>query len=106
MNKIDQNFFKKFTNYSKLWGGGGWKVNRLKIYNDFISAVDDFYDKWDPRTTTSIKEKCEPQEGRCWKINLIESYSLRIFWSAHLRKYGIYYVWLIQWVLTNIRISF
>ena len=38
---------------------GGRKVNRLKSsYDDVISAVDDFFDQWDPSIVTLMEEVC------------------------------------------------
>ena len=28
-----------------------------------IFAIDDFFDQWDPSTTTLVKEVCGPQRG-------------------------------------------
>ena len=30
------------------------------LYDDIISAVDDFFDQWDLSTATPMKEECEP----------------------------------------------
>ena len=54
----------------------------LKSSYDLISAVDTFY-QWDPSTTTPIKEVYGLQVGLCWKINLIWSHSMGVFWSAY-----------------------
>ena len=39
--------------------------------------------QWDPSTAILVEEVCGPQIGLCWKLNLIWSHSMRIFWSAY-----------------------
>ncbi len=34
-------------------------------YEEIISAVDDFFDQWDPNTVTLMQEVCEPQGKVC-----------------------------------------
>ena len=49
--------------------GEGWKVHKMKSsFDNHITAIDDFFDQWDPSTVTSIEEVCGPQGGLCWKI--------------------------------------
>ena len=45
----------------KLTYKGGLKSS----YDEVISAVDDFFDQWDPRTMTPIEEVCGLQGVRC-----------------------------------------
>ena len=52
-------------------------------YADIISAIDDFFDKWDPSTVTLIKEMCGLHGGLCLKINLIQSHSMIVSYSAY-----------------------
>ena len=41
----------------------GWKGKGMKIlYDDIISTVDDFFEKWDPSTATLIEKMCRPQK--------------------------------------------
>ena len=40
--------------------------------DDFISAVDYFFDQEESKFCLSLMEEvCEPQGGQCWKINNI-----------------------------------
>ena len=42
---------------------------RLKCSNnDIISAIDDFFDQWDPNTETLMGKESELQQALCWKI--------------------------------------
>ena len=44
-----------------------WIVHRLKSrYDDIISAIDDFFDHWNPSTVTQMKEVYELQ-GEFWR---------------------------------------
>ena len=52
----------------------GLKVKRAYV----ISAVDNFFDQWDPSTATPMEEVCELQEGLCWKTNFIWPHSMKI----------------------------
>ena len=49
----------------------------------FISAFDAFYLPMIFKSKTLTKEVCGLQEERSWKINLIWSRSMRIFWSVY-----------------------
>ena len=50
--------------------GSCWKTNITRVackvhgmkssYNVFISAVDDFFEKWNPRTAAPMEEVCGP----------------------------------------------
>ena len=53
------------------------------LYDDIISAVDDFFNQWDPSTATAMKEVCGLQSGLYWKINHIWSHSMRVSWLAY-----------------------
>ena len=36
-----------------------WKMYKPKsLYDDVIFAVDDFFDQWDPNTSTKTEEMC------------------------------------------------
>ena len=52
-------------------------------FDDIISAVDDFFDQWDPSTVTLMEEIYVLHGAICWKINHIRSYSIRVSWSAY-----------------------
>ena len=52
-------------------------------YDNVISAVDIFFDQWDPRTSTPMEDMCGLQGWLCWKINLILSHFMRVSWSAY-----------------------
>ena len=62
-----------------------WKVNRPKNSHDVVISLIDFFDQQDPSTVTAMKEMNGLQGGRglYWKINPIESHSMRISWSAY-----------------------
>ena len=43
-----------------------WILEWLKTsYDDVISAVDDFFEQWNPSTATPIEEECVPQGAIC-----------------------------------------
>ena len=48
-----------------------YKGGTKSLLADFISAIDDFFHQWDPRTATLMEVVCRQQRGLCWKINLI-----------------------------------
>ena len=44
----------------------GWKVYRLKsLYDEIISVVDDFFERWDPNTATPMEKVRGLHEGNC-----------------------------------------
>ena len=43
---------------------GNYQINYLAEFG-VISAIDDFFDQWDPSTATLIHEMCGPQEQIC-----------------------------------------
>ena len=58
MNIIRDNSYNQ--NSDKLLMGHLVYKYGLKIsYDDVISAVDDVYNKWDPRTATLLEELCQ-----------------------------------------------
>ena len=61
-----------------------WKVNLLNdLHDDVMSADDDSFYQWDPKTATPMEEMCRLQERLCWKINLIWSHFMRVSWAAY-----------------------
>ena len=54
---------------------------------DVISAVDDFFDQWNPSTATLIEEVCGSQWRLSRKINLIWSHSMRLVGCLGLMAY-------------------
>ena len=47
------------------------------------TAVDDFFDQWDPSIATPMEEVYGLQRGPCWKINLFWSDFISVSWSAY-----------------------
>ena len=56
-----------------------------------LSAVDDFFDQWDPSTETPMKEAYKLERGLCWKINLIWSAYPCMLMAPHNTKYSSLY---------------
>ena len=51
---------------------------------DFISTTDNFFFyKWHPSTETLTGKTVWSVRGLCWKINIIWSLSIRIYWLAY-----------------------
>ena len=60
-----------------------YKGKQKNSYDDAISAVDGFFDQWDPSTSTLMEEVSESQGTLCWKIKFTLSHSMRASWSVN-----------------------
>ena len=60
-----------------------YKSGPKSLYDDVTSAVDNIFDQWVASITTPMEEVCEVQGVLYWKLNLIQSHSIREFWSAY-----------------------
>ena len=51
---------KYFSEGENMYKGG-----LKRYYDDIISTIDYFFDKWDPSPATQMEEVCGPQGGLC-----------------------------------------
>ena len=58
----------------------GRKVCSLKSSYDVIFTVDDLFAQEIQALQYTMEEVCEPRGGRCWKMNLIWTHSMKVSW--------------------------